>query len=151
MAKTTRSLIKSFRPESYDVSLNVYPATATFKGEVKITGLKTGPPSRRLTFNQHNLKVSAATITRHYRQKDQSMTIIRINHHKSFGEVRLHSGEQLYNGNYCVTMDFHGKINKDIQAKYPLLAVLNNKQKITWPRLSLIWQLLLLRGLKLTR
>ncbi|HUD08027.1 MAG TPA: hypothetical protein VMQ52_03035 [Candidatus Saccharimonadales bacterium] len=129
MTKTTRTLIKFFRPESYEVALNVYPENATFKGEVRITGLRTGPPSRRLTFNQHNLKISVPTITRHNRQTEQSMTIIRINHHQSFSEVRLHTGEQLYNGNYNVTMNFRGKIGKYLKDNYPVFSALKNKQK----------------------
>jgi aminopeptidase N len=130
MSNTNRRLARSFRPEVYDLYLNVFPETAIYKGKVKISGLKTGPPSRRLTFNQRGLKVNAATITRHIRQSDQLMTVIRINHHKSFGEVRLHTSEQLYNGNYIVTMDFNGKLTKGLKDKYPELSAPLNKPKI---------------------
>jgi aminopeptidase N len=56
------------------------------------------------------------------------MTIDRINHHKSFDEVRLHANEQLYGGKYTVTMNFSGLIIDDI--KETLLKSLNLNKKI---------------------
>jgi len=100
----------------------------TFTGKIKIGGLKIGPPSHRLTFHQQNLKISSATITRHNKLLNQSMKIERINHHKSFNEVRLHTSEQLYGGKYTVTMNFSGSINAD--TKEMLLKTLNLNKKI---------------------
>jgi aminopeptidase N len=133
---TARNLIKSFRPESYDVRLNIDSRSNTFKGEVRVKGLKTGPPSYRLTFNQHNLKISAATITRYNRQTEQPMKIIRINHHKSFDEVRLHSSEKLPNGSYGISMTFHGKLSNDLRASYPVFLAAGSQSATNSPQLE---------------
>jgi aminopeptidase N len=128
MTKSIRKLSTFFRPESYDIKISIYPDSMTFKGQATISGLKLGPPSHRLTFHQQYLKISSATITRHHKLLKQSMTIDRINHHKSFNEVRLHTREQLYGGNYRVIMNFSGLINDDI--KDILLGSLKTKKKM---------------------
>lgn len=128
MAKSTRNLLSSFKPESYDIQLNLSPGTKMFNGKVIVNGLKIGPPSHRLTFHQQNLKISSATIVRHNKLLNQSITIDRINHHKSFNEIRLHASEQLYGGKYTVTLNFNGSITDD--AKKILLKVLSSNKNI---------------------
>ena len=128
MIKNSRRLIAAFKPEHYDAEINIFPETMTFKGNVKINGLKTGPPSHRITFHQQNLKIGRVSITRHNKLVDQSMTIDRVNHHRGFGEVRLHTKEQLYGGLYSISMDYQGRMN-EVMKKLFYGAVRYNKKR----------------------
>ncbi len=112
--KTAIRDLNTFKPDSYEVHLDISLESMTFKGTANISGIKIGPPSQRLSFHQQNLKITHATITRHHRQLTQSMTINRINHHRSYCEVRLHTVEQLYGGSYTVSMKFSGKITDEL-------------------------------------
>ncbi|HUP26043.1 MAG TPA: M1 family aminopeptidase, partial [Candidatus Limnocylindrales bacterium] len=42
-----------------------------------------------------------------------------INHHKKYDEVRLHSKPMLYPGHYTITMEFTGKISRQMNGIYP--------------------------------
>jgi len=99
-------LRSNFRPEAYRLKLLVNPRDKTLEGTVVITGKKTGRPSRRLTFHQKKLKVTDAVITYFDKQGSFSHELARINHHKSFQQVRLHSRGMLYPGSYKVKMRF---------------------------------------------
>ncbi len=94
------SLVELFRPDSYELT------SKEDSWQVKITGKKIGAPSKRLTFHQKKLKVTAAKIT-YYGKRDQvEHEIARINHLPTFDEVRLHTKASLYPGNYIVAMTF---------------------------------------------
>ncbi|MEO8105075.1 MAG: M1 family metallopeptidase [Candidatus Saccharibacteria bacterium] len=119
MSKTVRRLYDQFQPEHYDLSLVPDRANMTFQGSVVIRGKKTGRPSRRLTFHQKDLTITAATVTRHDKKGDQDFPISRLNNQDSFDEVRLHAAEQLYPGSYSVTLTFIGKITRQMNGIYP--------------------------------
>jgi aminopeptidase N len=130
MAKNSRKLLATFKPESYDAEISIFPEDMSFKGKVKIIGIKSGPPSHRLTFNQQGLKVSKSSIARYNKQVVQSVTLDRINHHHRFGEVRLHANERLYGGQYTVTMEYSGILDENSKNLF-LHSVKFNKKNFT--------------------
>ena len=60
MSKSVRRLANGFRPDNYELSIKLLPATMLFNGTVVISGRKTGRPSQRLTLHQRNLKILSA-------------------------------------------------------------------------------------------
>ncbi|MEO7364214.1 MAG: M1 family metallopeptidase, partial [Candidatus Saccharimonadales bacterium] len=65
------------------------------------------------------LRIHSAIITKHDKKGDVQLEVDRINTHKSLYEVRLHTKEQLFAGNYSVTMTFSGKITDHMNGIYP--------------------------------
>jgi puromycin-sensitive aminopeptidase len=116
--KVTR-LYNDFKPSKYTLSISINPKELQFKGTVTIKGKKTGRPSQRLTFHQSELKFKSATITKHDKKGDQEIEISRINTQNSSQEVRLHSDQMIYSGDYTVTMEFFGNITKPMNGIYP--------------------------------
>jgi aminopeptidase N len=119
MSKSAKRLFYEFEPEHYDLELLLDNEKMTFEGTVTIAGKKTGRPSQRLTFHQKNLNVTEAKITKHDKKGTEDIVVDRINHHKSFYEVRLHAKQMLYPGRYTVTMKFKGKITEQMTGIYP--------------------------------
>lgn len=103
--KHAQSLSGLFVVESYKLTL-VSPRGDSAQGLVTIEGKKLRPPSRRLIFHQKGLKINSAKITAYTKKGEQSIDIARINHHRKFEQVRLHTKETLYPGRYMVTMQF---------------------------------------------
>ncbi len=94
--KKSSNLYQYFQPAKYELS-----------GEgAKVMGKKIGPPSRRLTFHQKGLKIKDARIIRMDKKGDQDFLVSRINHMPSFQQVRLHTQETLFPGNYTVILKF---------------------------------------------
>lgn len=119
MTKSVRRLFESFAPSSYDLSLTPDIKSMTFRGSVTIRGRKKGAPSKRLTFHQNGLAITAAAAVRHDKKGDQPVEIIRLNHHNTLHEVRLHSEQPLYSGEYTVTLDFEAPITRGMTGLYP--------------------------------
>lgn len=119
MAKKVRRLFEQFRPENYKLDLAVNPEEMTFSGRVVIAGKKIGRPSQRLTFHAKNLKIASAKIIKHDKKSDEEIAISRINCHKSYDEVRLHSEQKIFPGNYDVELEFSGKITRNMEGIYP--------------------------------
>ncbi|HSX44776.1 MAG TPA: M1 family metallopeptidase [Candidatus Saccharimonadales bacterium] len=119
MAKGVPRLIKQFKPNHYILDLTLDKANQKFSGSVIIAGHKVGRPSNRLTFHQSHLKITACQITHHDKSGDQIIKIDRINHHKKFDEVRLHSNKPFYGGQYIIRLDFIGKITRSMNGLYP--------------------------------
>lgn len=119
MSKAVRRLFEQFQPSHYDLAIQSYPDSMTFKGTVVIQGKKTGRPSQRLTFHQKGLEISEATIRRTDKKGEKIFPVSRINLHKSYDEVRLHTNEQLYPGEYTVMLTFSGKIHEVMHGIYP--------------------------------
>jgi hypothetical protein len=95
----------NFKPSAYTIHKE------DNKFFVKIEGQKLAPPSKRITFNQPGIKVLSAKIIHKHKKGDIEFEIIRINHLKSFGEVRLHVNSMLYPGSYTITMEFSGELD----------------------------------------
>lgn len=118
--KKVKRLFGEFKPEHYELVLAPDRDSMTFSGQVVITGQKTGKPSRRLTFHQKDLRVTAAQISRQDKKTGtQDIGIERTNNHDSFDELRLHAKEILYPGKYKVTLEFSGRINEQMHGIYP--------------------------------
>jgi aminopeptidase N len=118
-SKSVKRLFEQFQPSAYGLAFTIDPEALTFKGTVMIRGKKTGKPSERLTFHQKELKITAATITKHDKKGDQYHEVSRINNQDSFDEVRLHAAEMLYPGEYTITMDFEGIATRPMNGIYP--------------------------------
>ncbi len=86
-------------------------------GEVQITGKKIGRPAKRLTFHQKGLRVTGASLTKINKKNSLAIEIKRINHHKNFQEVRIHTNELLFPGTYEVKLEFMNKtLTKDLKS-----------------------------------
>jgi aminopeptidase N len=118
MSKKVKRLYDGFQPSSYKLQINPDRESRQLTGTVVITGKKIGRPSQRLTFHQHGLKVTSATVVRHDKKGEQTITPIRLSHHKSFDEVRLHCDVQLYPGSYVVTIEFEGQVQTGMHGVY---------------------------------
>jgi aminopeptidase N len=119
MTKSIKRLFEGFQPENYNLTINPDRTTMTFTGSVTITGRKVGRPSERLTFHQVDLQAQSATIVKHDKKGDQEYIVSRINNQDSLQEMRLHTDETLYPGNYTVTIQFSGKIPRSMTGLYP--------------------------------
>jgi len=98
-------------------------------GTVTVKGKKTGRPSQRFTFHQNGLKITSATIVKHDKKTTEKIPVARINHQNTLTEVRLHTEQQLYAGNYTITMEFSGEITRPMEGIYPCFFEHDGKQK----------------------
>jgi aminopeptidase N len=119
MGKNVTHLIKQFAPANYDITLDLNETELTFQGNVIIKGKKVGRPSKRITLHQKGLTIASASITKHDKRGDTTASPSRIVHHASYDEVRLHSDETLYPGNYTIELEFSGTITKPMDGIYP--------------------------------
>ncbi len=79
MPKKVTRLYEQFQPENYQLELKLDRDAMTFSGQVIMRGKKIGMPSQRLTFHQKELKITAATITKHDKKGDKELAVKRIN------------------------------------------------------------------------
>jgi aminopeptidase N len=129
MSKKVTRLYQSFRPESYSIELDPDRDTMSLSGTVVVRGQKTGRPSQRLTFHQHGLTITTATVIRKDKKGEREIIPARINHHRTLDEVRLHTDELLYAGEYTVEMTFLGKITRPMEGVYPCFFKENGVEK----------------------
>ncbi|MCA9329224.1 M1 family metallopeptidase [Candidatus Saccharibacteria bacterium] len=118
MKKVTR-LYEQFNPSHYILNIEPDRDSMTFSGSVVITGKKIGRPSQRLTFHQKDLKITKVHVVFHSKTGDEDIQIVRVNHHSTFDEVRLHSDKMLYPGKYTIRLEFLGKITRPMNGIYP--------------------------------
>lgn len=119
MSKKVTRLFRNFQPSNYQLSINPNKDSLTFTGSIVIRGKKTGPPSRRLTFHQKNLKISGVEVVHIHKNIETELKTDRINVHKSSDEIRLHFKDSLKHGEYRVSMKFSGKITSNMEGLYP--------------------------------
>lgn len=129
MTKKVTRLFEQFRPDNYDLKLDVDRDKLTFAGTVTIRGKKVGRPSSRITLHQKELKISSAKIVKHDKKGDQTVEVSRINIQKSFDEVRLHTKNELYAGEYTVTLEFKGDVTRPMNGIYPCFFKHDGKDK----------------------
>lgn len=129
MTKSVTRLFQQFQPARYGLALDLNQDDMTFNGTVMVQGKKTGRPSQRLTFHQKDLNITAATIIKHDKKGDKVIEVTRINKQKSFDEVRLHTDEMLYPGEYSVNIIFGGKITRPMNGIYPCFFEHDGQQK----------------------
>lgn len=118
MKKVTR-LYQQFQPTKYSLQIMPDSDKLKFTGTVTISGKKTGRPSNRITFHQKDLKITNARVIKHDKKNDESVTVVRINTHKSYDEVRLHTQEKVFAGDYTISLDFEGIITSNMNGIYP--------------------------------
>lgn len=120
MGKAVRRLYEQFQPQHYKLTIDANPDTESFSGSVILSGHSTGRPSQRLTLHQKDLRITGAHVTFHDKKAtDIVVEVDRINHHKSFDEVRLHTKTKLFPGRYTVRLEFEGKITRQMNGIYP--------------------------------
>jgi hypothetical protein len=113
---------KQFAATKYSLSIESHGSSVS----IVIHGKKLPPPSKRITLNQKGLKVISAKIVSIDKKNQESDVLVsRINHIKSFEEVRLHTNETLYPGNYIIKMKF--LVNSSIAEKLKSLQISDNK------------------------
>lgn len=122
-------LYDSFKPDHYDLSLDINKEQRTFTGTARINGKKTGRPSNRITLHQRELKITKATVTNHTKSGDVELEVDRLIHHKSYDEIRVHTKNQIHSGNYTVYLEFTGKITGNMLGIYPSVFNHNGKEQ----------------------
>lgn len=128
MSKKVTRLFEQFQPEHYDVQLQIDPDKLTFSGSIVIVGRKTGRPSQRITLHQKGLKIEDAYVRR-TDKKEKIYKVARINNQNSFDEVRLHTTEMIYPGQYNLMVNFSGKISRNMEGIYPCFFKQNGKEQ----------------------
>ncbi len=129
MSKDVTRLFEQFQPEHYDLHITPNAHSLKFKGTVTIRGKKTGKPTQRLTLHQHALKIISATVTKHDKKGDQDIALDRTNTHARYDEVRLHSPQMIYPGDYTITIEFSGQITRHMNGLYPCFFQHDGKEK----------------------
>jgi hypothetical protein len=120
---------QSFKSTKYTLKIFIDASGNTFSGILTIEGLKLPPPSRRITLNQRGLKVKSAEIIYKGKKGDQEFKIARINHLNTFEEVRIHTQDMLYPGQYILRISYTGKFNK---TKIAMLSNPNTWENMSW-------------------
>jgi aminopeptidase N len=121
-----QKLFNSFKPKKYDLLLAIDYKNNTFRGQVEISGHKTGRPSQRLTLHQKDLKIIKSEILD---SKGEAISVDRINHHRRYDEVRFHTTNKLHAGTYKIVANFEGKITSTMHGMYPAFFTHNGKRK----------------------
>lgn len=116
MAKKVDHLIKQFAPNNYNLILDIDKTNSSVSGQVTITGKKVGRPSKRITLHQQNLRIISASL--HNKKQKINVKVNRINTHKSFHEVRIHTDELIYPGEYIITIKYVAKISEQMLGIY---------------------------------
>lgn len=119
MVKKVERLFKQFQPENYELELESDRETLAFSGRVIIRGKKIGPPSQRITLHQKDLKIKNAKIFKLDKKNETEVKIDRINTQRSFDELRLHTKEKIFSGEYRTEIEFTGKITDQMHGIYP--------------------------------
>lgn len=119
MSKKVSRLYESFKPENYQLTVNIDRKNKKFSGSVVIKGQRTGRPSNRFTLHQKALKITSAQAVKHDKKGDEEIKVTRINTQESLHELRLHSEELIYPGEYTLSIDFNGKISDIMVGLYP--------------------------------
>lgn len=128
--KSVKRLYTELKPSHYDLEITPDTEQLTFSGQVTVLLRKTGRPSQRITFHQHGLKITGATIIKKDKKGDRELPVVRINNQDTLDEVRLHTSEMVYSGEYIVTMEFSGVITKGMTGLYPCYFNLDGHEHI---------------------
>ena len=119
MSKKVKRLFDQFAPKHYDIKLKISEDKKSFAGYIEVTGRKTGRPSQRITLHQKDLKISdVKVVSINNKESNKEVVISRVVPQKSYDEIRLHSEDTFYPGDYKLSMDFTGKITKNMDGVY---------------------------------
>lgn len=124
-----RSSSNNFLPNSYNLKLKSNESDTEIHGQLTIKGMKAPPPSKRITLHQTGLKILSARITGKNKKGEFEAKVLRINHIKSFEEVRIHTEEPLYPGPYTITIEYSCRTGME---KLRFLAQQGAWEKMSW-------------------
>jgi aminopeptidase N len=120
MSKKVARLYSQLQPENYNLHINISEDKKSFTGNVVISGYKTGRPAKRITLHQKGLKVSDVNVVLIDNKNNVSdLDITRVLTHDSYDELRIHSDNEIYPGKLEISMNFSGKITKNMDGIYP--------------------------------
>jgi puromycin-sensitive aminopeptidase len=128
--KKVKRLYGQFVPEHYDIRFEISEDKRSFNGSVVIAGARKSRPSKRITLHQKGLRITNTKIT--HTDKKGQLKVIPIKRavtQKSYDELRLHTDETLFSGNYTLSMNFEGKITKNMDGVYPCFYEEDGKSK----------------------
>jgi len=117
--KSVARLYTQFQPRQYDLKLTIDEEANCFSGTVVIYGRKVGRPSKRVTLHQHSLSIKHAHIVKLDKKTEREIEVTRINNQKSLQEVRIHSNEMIYPGEYILTVHFEAPLTTNMTGIYP--------------------------------
>ena len=129
MSTKVRRLFEQFQPSNYALSLAVDDDEMVFAGTVVITGKKVGRPSERITFHQKGLTITKATVVKQGKQEQSAIAVERINNQDSYDEVRIHTKDSLHQGEYTITLEFNGKVTRQMNGIYPCFFTYNGNEE----------------------
>ncbi|HUA13407.1 MAG TPA: M1 family metallopeptidase [Candidatus Sulfotelmatobacter sp.] len=119
MANKSGRLYEQFRPSSYDLLIDIDKDKMAFSGSVVIVGEKVGRPSKRITLNSKALKIGTVKLEKLTKAGYEEVEVERVNHHRSFDELRVHAKDNVYPGGYRISLKFSGKISIQMHGIYP--------------------------------
>ncbi len=130
-SKSVTRLYQQFQPSKYNLHLTINEEAMTFTGIVTIWGKRVGRPTKRLTFHQKDLKVKKARIVLLDKtgEKAKEFEVARTNTHQKYEEVRIHSEDMLYPGDYWVSFEYSGTITRPMNGLYPCFFAHEGKEK----------------------
>ena len=128
MAKP-KLLTSTQNPNRYEIFINLLSDKLIFEGRVKIN-LKITKPCQKITLHSRKLKVVNPTIKKIHKKETENFVVQRINYHRKFQEVRLHSDKKLFPGDYEVEMEFSGQITPNMTGLYPCNFEYQGKEKL---------------------
>lgn len=117
--KSVVRLYSQFHPQHYALTLRLDKAAMVFTGSVVVRGRKVGQPTQRITLHGKDLKIVSASIVKHDKKGEQTIALDRVNRHRRLEEIRLHSKEMIYPGEYTVALEFSGQITRGMTGIYP--------------------------------
>ena len=120
MAKNVTRLYASFRPENYDIAIDISKDKNNFNGCTTIYGTKTGRPSKRITLHQKNLSITSIAV--YFIDKHGNNIEIAVSRYvtqASYDELRIHTHDILQSGKYMIRVSYTGKITQNMDGIYP--------------------------------
>jgi puromycin-sensitive aminopeptidase len=129
MSKKVTRLYKQFAPDNYNIIIKLGEDKRSFTGSVEIFGKKTDRPNQRITLHQKELRISNVKLVKKDKTSDQNIDVSRVVLQNSYDELRIHTEDKIYPGEYKISMDFAGSITKNMDGIYPCFFNEDDKQK----------------------
>ncbi len=129
MSNKVKRLYKDFKPNDYKLDISISEDKKNFQGKVTVTGQKTSRPSKKITLHQKCLKIIHVTLSHTDKKGNKKeINISRINKQESFDELRIHTENDIYPGQYEVIIEFTGSITKNMDGIYPCVFEKDGKE-----------------------
>lgn len=119
--KSVTRLFKYIHPKHYEISTAISEDKLKFSGKTTISFSKVGQPTKRITLHSKDLKIISATLFKIDKKTNEKIPveITRVNVHKTYDELRLHTSAVIYPGEYIVTIEYSGTITEQMDGIYP--------------------------------